>query len=107
MFAGRVPLRRALLLIQRLPHDPQSAWRAAQLGGPEHIGWSNETYLLAEQVDAVKALIAITAHQGKKGKVKFPDPVYRPKVEKDEETKEELTLDDFDIHGLMAQMQIG
>lgn len=78
-----------------------------QLGGPEHIGWTHESYLLAQQVDAVKALIAVTAHQGKKGRVKLPEPVYRPKVAKDEESGSEATLDNFDIHGLMAQIQIG
>lgn len=106
VFKGRVPVSTALLYIDRLPHDPNSMWRAKQLGGPEHIGWSHETYLLADQVDAAKVMIAIKTHKGK-GRVKMPDPVHRPKIKKENLTDPEVTLENFDIHALMAQMQIG
>lgn len=81
-------------------------WRAKQLGGSEHIGWSHNTYLLADQVDADKALLAIKTHKGR-GRVKFPDPVYRPKINKTDTVDPEVNLENFDIHGLMAQIQIG
>ena len=106
VFKGRASLQKAILLIERLAHDPNSHWRAKQLGGPEHIGWSHETYLLADQVDAVMALYTVQAHKGKKGRIKYPDPVYRPKVDGVVE-KQAKSLDEFDIHGLMAQIQIG
>lgn len=72
------------------------------------MGWGPETYLLAEQVDADKALLAIKTHRGR-GNVKFPDPTYRPKVKAKEpiETPTPKSLDDFDIKGLLAAMGTG
>lgn len=85
-------------------------WRAEQLGGSEHFGWDHNSYLAADQVDAVKALISIKAHSGKRGPVKFEDPVYRPKP-KDVKTEIETpvpdtSLDNFNVQALVAQMGI-
>lgn len=100
-------MRQAFAYLQRLPHEPMSLWRAEQLGGPEHVGWSTETYLLADQVDADKAMLAIKGHSGK-GRIKFPDPVYRPpRPDKVVEAPVAKTLDDFDINALLAQMGAG
>lgn len=71
------------------------------------MGWDHKTYLLADQVDADKAMLAIKTHHGK-GRIKFPDPVYRPPRPKEElETPQAQSLDDFDIHALLASMGAG
>lgn len=107
---GRVPTRTAFAYIQRLPFEPWSLWRAEQLGGPEHLGWTSETYLLADQVDADKAMLAIKTHRGR-GNVKMPDPTYRPKIREDRiktpEAAPVQSLDDFDINGFLAMMGNG
>lgn len=62
---GRVPIRRAIALLDRLPHEPKSIWRAKLLGGPElkdfskFIGWDAIAYLLADLIDAVNQSSAI------------------------------------------------
>lgn len=74
------------------------------------MGWDHTTHLLADQVDADKAMLAIKTHQGA-GRVKMPDPTYRPKIdEKFLKTTPELpvkTLDDFDINGFLSMMGNG
>lgn len=80
-------------------------WRAEQLGGPEHLGWSPDTYRAADSIDAIMANTAITQHMGAKGKPKMPDPTYRPKIKrKDEPEMPAETLDDFDVSGLVAMI---
>ena len=56
---GRVPIRRVYALLDRLPHEPKSLWRAKSLGGPElkdysqYLGWDANTYVMADLIDAV------------------------------------------------------
>lgn len=105
-FTGKAPIRLALAYINRLPFEPWSVWRAEQLGGLEHLGWSHDTYRAADQVDAIMANTAITAHMGQRGKPKMPEPVFRPKVKKEQEPIAQ-SLDDFDINKLVAMIGAG
>lgn len=74
------------------------------------MGWSHDSYLLADQVDADKAMLAIKTHRGK-GNVKMPDPTYRPKIReealKTPEAAPVQSLDDFDINGFLMMMGNG
>lgn len=98
---GRVPVRQAVTLLGRLPHEPQSVWRAKQLGGPElkeyskYLGWDASVYTLADLIDAVNlnthTLTSINSPEG----AKLPEfkPYPRPDFEEVEEKKP--SLDDF------------
>ena len=102
---GRIPLRVVEPLLNRLPFEPWSMFRAEQLGGVEHLGWSPDTYLAADQVDSTNISIAAIRHMGARGKMKLPEPVYRPKIKTIEDKIEEAgSLLDFPIHALIAQM---
>lgn len=104
--AGRIPLHVIDSLLKRLPFHPWSMFRAEQLGGVEHLGWSPDTYLAADQVDSTNISIAAIRHMGARGSMKLPEPVYRPTVKTLEEKIEEApSLADFPIHALIAQMQ--
>lgn len=98
---GRVPVRRALQLIERLGHEPKSIWRAKTFGGSElkdyqkFIGWDANTYAIADLIDAVSyntiVLMAVNASDDKN----VPDfePYPRPGVESTQAPVQ--TLDDF------------
>jgi len=97
---GRVPLRRALALLDRLSDEPKSIWRAKQLGGPElkdytkWIGWDANTYLLADLYDAIQQnsalLIAVNSDKHEVPEIPpYPRPSDKP-VEKPTQS-----LDDF------------
>lgn len=81
-------------------------WRAKELGGPEHLGWSPDTYKQADLLDAINLNTVITQHHGSKKPPKIPDPTYRPKVKQDEEPEVEKveSLADFNIGALMASI---
>ena len=97
---GRVPVRRALQLIDRLGHEPKSIWRAKTFGGSElkdyqkFIGWDANTYLMADMIDAVSlnTLIIMSALSDGKNVPEF-EPYPRPGVGKT--TAPAQTLDDF------------
>jgi len=104
VFNGRALLSECMLYIQRLPYEPKSLWRAMQLGGPEHLGWSAETYKLADLIDAVQINTVITANVGSKKAPEMPEPVYRPSVKEDHDEEIEIpkqSLEEFDISKLM------
>lgn len=90
VFAGRVSTSNAYALIARLPFEPMSLYRANQLGGVEHLGWSTDSYLAAEQIDAIMASNALIANQGSKKRPKFPDPVWRPTHKKEPEVAKSI-----------------
>lgn len=103
VFAGRAPVRVALLLISRLPYEPDSLWRAHQLGGLEHKGWTPDTYRLAEIIDQVAVNTVAVGNMGSKKKPKLPEPSYRPRiVERDQ--PEAGSIEDFDINSLVGRM---
>lgn len=103
VFKGRAPLSVCMSYIQRLPHEPYSMWRAMQLGGPEHIGWSVETYKLADLMDAVQINTVISAHVGSKKAPDMPEPVYRPEIKNmpEDVTVPARSLEEFDISKVM------
>lgn len=103
VFAGRAPLRVAFNYINRLCFEPWSEWRANQLGGPEHLGWSPDSYQQAALIDAVNVNTVISGNVGSRKPPKMPDPTYRPKV-KEAEVKKVESLADFNIHALMSAM---
>jgi hypothetical protein len=78
-------------------------WRAEQLGGPEHIGWTPDTYRAADMIDAIMANTAVTANIGSRGKPKMPKPISRPKVVK-EQVPAAKELDDNFVSSLVAMI---
>lgn len=98
---GRVPIRRAYTLLDRLRHEPNSVWRAKQLAGPElkdfseFLGWDAKVYALADLIDAVNQntsmLVAVNSESHEVPEV---TPYPRPgRQAESEETKE--NLEDF------------
>lgn len=66
-------VKRGIALVERLARDANSQYRAEQIGGMEHLGWDNQTYLLAALLDAV--------NQQSKGKaLRESEKVKRPRV---------------------------
>lgn len=105
VFKGKTPIRVAFAYINRLTFEPWSEWRAKQLGGPEHLGWSPDTYRQADLIDAMNINTAVAGNVGSRKPPKMPDPSYRPKVATPEpEAKKVESLADFNIHALMAAM---
>ena len=96
---GRVPIRRVYALLDRLPHEPKSVWRAKSLGGPElkdyskFMGWDANTYVMADLIDAVNQSSALFVGANTENN-KVPDitPYPRPGKTPDKPTE---TLDDF------------
>lgn len=64
---GRVPVRQALQLIDRLSFEPKSIWRAKYFGGSElkdygkFYDWNATTYVMADVVDAINHNSAMIA----------------------------------------------
>lgn len=65
----------------RLALEPGSVWRAQELGGEKWFGWSLETSLQADLIDAINFQTSATA-TNKKAKLKHPverpDPKSKP-----------------------------
>lgn len=65
----------------RLALEPESVWRAQQLGGEKWFGWSLQTSLSADIIDALNFQTSATA-TNKKAKLKHPvarpDPKAKP-----------------------------
>lgn len=81
-----------------------------KLGGPEHLGWDAKMYLMAEEIDRLGVIATNIRTYGSKGKVVYPEPLYRPKdqsASNHEEIVAPKSLDDFDIHSLVAAMGMG
>jgi len=89
----------ALVFVEGLTSNPDSRFRAELLGGPEHIGWSQDRYLAASTHDLILGLIA-----GLGGTKLGPDDQWpRPAVTKTEEVEEVVgTLADFDTGAFLA-----
>lgn len=104
---GRVPVRRALALLDRLTHESRSVWRAKQLGGSElkdysrYLDWNATTYVIADLIDAVNQNSAYLIGINSDGN-KMPDvpPYPRPGHET---TKPKSSLDDF-VGGQLIQL---
>lgn len=103
VFKGKAPIRVALAYVTRLTFEPWSTWRAIQLGGLEHLGWTPDTYKTAELVDSVNVLTVVAGNIGSRKPPKMPDPSYRPKASEPEAKKVE-SLADFNVRALMATM---
>lgn len=59
VWAGRVPVSRALVLVEHLMLTPLSRCRAIRFGGdPGWIGWDHTTEAIASLVDTVVAVAA-------------------------------------------------
>lgn len=89
-------------LIERLKKEPLSLWRAKLLadnGEYEHFGWSIDSYLIANVIDAVNASTA--AQAGKK--LKDSQRMKRPKVIKPKPRRSQK----FDPHHGVKNMRLG
>ena len=67
--------------LARLAVEPHSVWRAQELGGEKWFGWSLETSLQADMIDAIAFQTSATA-VNKKAKLRHPverpDPKSKP-----------------------------
>jgi hypothetical protein len=92
-------MRQVYALLDRLPHESKSLWRAKSLGGPElkdyskFLGWDANTYVMADMIDAVNQSTAIFVGANNENN-KVPDitPYPRPGRTPDKPTE---TLADF------------
>lgn len=103
VFTGKAPISMAAGYLARLPYEPRSVWRAEQLGSLEHIGWSEDSYLLANLIDAVQVNTVVSANLGGNEPPEMPDPIHRPGMENDAEPRVKPmapSLEDLDIHAL-------
>lgn len=108
VWRGTLTKRRALQLLEGLAQEPRSRYRAAALGEDYAFHeWDRTTQVLADVYDAVQNLTYVTAKvQG--AKPKQPETYPRPKLPElrpDELVMppvEELTIDNFPIHAVMA-----
>lgn len=71
-------------LIERLPHEPRSLWRARQLGGEEFFGWSGDSTRLADLID----LTEFTARASAVNKAKPAQIAPRPQPKQEPEVRE-------------------
>ena len=85
----RPDVRLLVGLIERLPYEPRSMYRARSLGDDDWFGWTTEAALLAEMVD-MQAFAAAAAAVNKKARHKRI--VSRPEVQK--QTRVVTTRDD-------------
>ena len=85
----RPDVRLLVGLIERLPYEPRSMYRARSLGDDTWFGWTTEAALLAEMVD-MQAFAAAAAAVNKKARHKRI--VARPEVQK--QTRVVSTRDD-------------
>lgn len=117
---GRVPIRRAYYLLDRLKYEPKSVWRAKQLGGPElkdysrFLDWDSRCDLMADTIDAVNfsSWVALAINSPQNSQPPLPDPYPRPSddVKKNAAVKKpEQTLDDFGkvLRGMFGPGHIG
>lgn len=104
VFRGKAPISSAWAYLQRLAFEPRSLWRAKQLGSLEHVGWSEDTYMLANLIDALQVNTVVSANLGGSKAPEMPDPIRRPGDETPQERKVEApvapSLEDLDIHAL-------
>jgi hypothetical protein len=63
-------------LITKLPEGSRIA--AAQLGGPEHVGWDHERHFLALLIDAINTNTYAFVAANSKKKPKEPQAIPRP-----------------------------
>ena len=72
------PYRVALVsqLLERLPHEPWSMYRAAGLGGPKWFGYSHDSERLSDVLDRLALMIKATAVN--KATLRDSDMVERP-----------------------------
>lgn len=72
------PYRVALVsqLLERLPHEPWSMYRAAGLGGPKWFGYSHDSERLSDVLDRLTLMIKATAVN--KATLRDSDMVERP-----------------------------
>lgn len=108
---GRVPIRQAVTLINRLSFEPMSIWRAKEFGGPElesysrYIGWDANSYILADVVDAVNSnTSSFIAANSSGNNVPELKPYPRPGQGEDKPTPV-ASLDDF-VGGKLMQLGI-
>lgn len=97
---GRVPVRRAITLLDRLTYEPRSIWRAKQLGGSEledyapYIGWELTHTMMADLSDQIQLLTNVyRAVNSENRKVAELEPYPRPSTKKIE--KPSASLDNF------------
>lgn len=97
---GRVPIRRAITLLDRLLYEPKSIWRAKQLGGSElenyapYIGWDTTHAMIADLSDQIQMLTNYyQAVNSENHQVAQLEPYPRPNLKKLK--KPSQSLDDF------------
>ena len=81
--------------------------RAKALGGEEHyhehMGWTVDTYRLADIEDLLSMQLAVATHKGK-GRIQPPKPAHRPETIKEELPEPETDLEHFDINALARRL---
>lgn len=82
---GDLSPRRALALVQGLPHGTRS-WARIQ-DDPELEGWDIQAYLLASLVESVRENTFATVQIQSKKKLKRPEPMQIPGVHKKKERR--------------------
>jgi hypothetical protein len=99
----------AFRLIRRLAVEPWSEFRAQQLGGEDHLGWTADTYKLTELSSGLMVNTEITRVHGSKAKPKKITPSWTPphvRAAKVGEAPvlEKMNLSDFDARGMLAEV---
>lgn len=102
VWRGRLDPARVIVLAGQLGTVPGSRFRAQCLGGPEFVGWTRESDILADIYDALVDNSVVTA-KAAGGKPQTPDSYPRPVPKKDQaEVVDVPDIDNFPIHMVMA-----
>lgn len=93
---GPFRIRLVEALLERLNYEPNSLWRANQLGGPEWFGWGTAERMMADLIDRA----SMSAKAG--GKIK-PSEVY-PRPDPASKTRVVSTKNWGSIEAMFASM---
>lgn len=105
LWRGTLSVRRALVLSGQLLDDHRSQYRAAKRGGPEFLGWSEDTYLLASIRDEILTLLAALGGEKVTAEDMWPRPTRA--VVTDDVDPVVGTIADFDTGGFMRMFAGG
>lgn len=95
---GTDDLRLFWALLDRLPYEPKSAFRAESLGGMAHFGWGEMLHTLTTVAELIQQNTAVTNAAGSGRKPKKTLPMYRPAIQR-EQQPQSLTDVDWSFFG--------
>lgn len=102
VWAGRVPVRRALVLVEHLTFTPLSRCRAIRLGGdPRWISWDNSAEAIASLVDTV---VAVAAGKKYTDELKYERPSGAKQATKPADDLFAPTIADFGVAAFMSEI---